>query len=279
MARSSSVSRALRRSAQTRHLARLSRAQTTVPETTGRLRSERSRRRRRAPDPRFRGLVACCASAASSFAFASDSVADPPQLVENVELEIRRSDSSITALSDTPVRAARIFTRLRTSSSIVSVVLTLLICASWRHDATMQSLPRSAVRGADREPDYPAGPSCRQVGNSPGPHAPALKKGEICHRSTARSRAGRRSSSWPSARALGHRRADKCNRASRRFSDALFAENRGSRRRVQSHVLAYASSPSMVPVGRFSARLGRRPDWLAPTPVTPPWWPLSFATW
>jgi hypothetical protein len=50
-----------------------------------------------------------------------------PQLVEDVELEIAAEGVSITALSDTPLRAARIFTRLSTSSAIVSVVLTFAI--------------------------------------------------------------------------------------------------------------------------------------------------------
>ena len=56
----------------------------------------------------------------------------------------RRSDSSITALSETPVRAARILTHFRTSSSIVSVVRTLatVTSASRCGDAPMPTVDR-----------------------------------------------------------------------------------------------------------------------------------------
>jgi hypothetical protein len=47
----------------------------------------------------------------------------------------RRSVSSITALSETPVRRARILIHFRTSSSIVSVVLTFATGVFRNHDA------------------------------------------------------------------------------------------------------------------------------------------------
>jgi len=110
-----------KRSARRPHRGRRGAVLPMLPGTTGQLRSGRSGQGLPAPDPRLRGLVAWCASSASSVAFASESFVLDLSSSRTSSFRSRRSDSSTTALPGLPVRAARILTisgRLRRSSTL-----------------------------------------------------------------------------------------------------------------------------------------------------------------